>query len=40
MFERALDGKKVIDSDMIVRGFSCLSLDCLAEATGCADEVE
>ena len=38
MFEQSLDGKKVKDSDMTQRGFSCRDLLCLAKATGCDDE--
>jgi len=40
LYERALGGKKVDDSDAVIqRGFSCPDIDCLCEATGVADEV-
>ena len=40
MFERSLDDKKVEDSDLVVKGWSCPDIDCLTEATGIVDEVK
>jgi hypothetical protein len=40
MFERSLDDKKVEDSALVVRGWSCPDIDCLCKATGIIDEVK
>jgi len=37
LFERALDGKTVEESDLVKKGFCCADSHCLAEATGVAD---
>lgn len=39
MFKQSMDGKKVKDTDQLLRGFACRDLMCLAKATGADEEL-